>query len=202
MNGGHVRRITTVAVMAAASVVAMMTIQFPVLPGAPYLKYDPSDVVALVVGFSMGPGAGVLTVLLKDVLFWLIRGSDPFGPLADFIAAASFVGASAWVFGRLAPYGEGRPSPGSGTLLPARASPLPAMALAVVVGVVVRVATMAVANFPILYLEFGMPPHKVAALLWPAIIPFNAVKGLLNGTFAVVLAGALVRRNAVVAPWR
>lgn len=201
MRGG-VRRVTAVAVMAAASVVAMMTIHFPIVPGAPFLKYDPSDAVGLLAGFVMGPGPGVVTVLLKDVLFWLIRGGNPLGPLADFIAASTFVGVSAWLFWRMAPPSSrvgAETGSAEGGFRPVQASTLPAMALAILAGTAARVAVMVVANFPILYLEFGTPPEKVAALLWPAIIPFNGLKGLLNGAFAVVLAAALVRRSAAVA---
>ncbi|MEW6049158.1 MAG: ECF transporter S component, partial [Bacillota bacterium] len=187
-----------VAVLAAGSTVAMMTIHFPIVPGAPFLKYDPSDAVGLLAGFLLGPGPGVLTVLLKDALFWLIRDGNPLGPLADFIAAATFVGVAAHLFRRLAP--GGRPGAGEpgGRLAGVRAAALPAMAAAILGGTLARVLVMVAANFPILYLEFGMPPEKVAALLWPAIIPFNGLKGLLNGAFAVVLAAALVRRSTAV----
>lgn len=145
---GSVRRVTEVAVMAAASVVAMMTIHFPIVPGAPFLKYDPSDAVGLLAGFSMGPGPGVLTVFLKDVLFWLIRGGNPLGPLADFIAASTFVGVSAWPFWRLVPHAEAeRGAPGS-AVRPVQAATLPAMALAILAGTLARVLVMVVANFP------------------------------------------------------
>lgn len=198
----NARRIAIISVFAAASLVAMMSIHFPIVPGAPFLKYDPSDAVGLFAGFLMGPAAGVLTVFLKDVLFWLIRDGNPLGPLADFIAAATFVGVSAWLFGRLAPHGEVERGASGGSYRTMSAATLPAMVLAILAGTLARVLVMVVANFPILYLEFGTPPGKVAALLWPAIIPFNGFKGLLNGAFAMVLAAALVRRNVVVAPSR
>ncbi|NLG68419.1 MAG: ECF transporter S component [Firmicutes bacterium] len=196
------RRLTQVGVMAAASLVAMLTIRFPIVPGATFLKYDPSDAVGLLAGRTMGPGAGVSTVLLKDVLFWLLRGTDPFGPLADFLAAATFVGVASAVAHRLWPTDDGETTVRRPALRPLHAGALPAMALGVAVGTAARVVVMALANFPILYLEMGMPPARVAALMWPAIVPFNALKGLLNGALAMVLAAALVRRHAVVAPHR
>ena len=192
------RRLTQIGVMAAASLVAMLFVRFPIVPGATFLKYDPSDAVGLLAGFTMGPGAGVLTVFVKDALFWLIRGSAPFGPAADFAAAATFVGLSAWLFQRLAPSGADHRAPQAGSLRPLAPGALPAMALAVAAGTVGRVLVMVALNFPILYLEMGMPPARVAALLWPAIIPFNGLKGLLNGALAVVLASALVRRRVPV----
>lgn len=182
-----VRRLAAVAVLAAASAVAMMTVHFPIVPSATFLKYDPSDAGALLAGFWMGPGPGVLAVLIKDVLFWLIRGGNPLGPLADFMAAGTFVGVAAWVY-RLA--GRGRPAAPIGALVPA-----------IVIGTLARVLVMVGANFPILYVEFGMAPQRVASLLLPAIIPFNGLKGLLNGALAAVLVAALSRRAQSVAAW-
>lgn len=195
-------RLTQVAVMAAGAAVAMLTVKFPIVPAAPFLKYDPSDVVALLAGFWVGPGSGVLVVLLKDVLIWLLRGGNPLRLVADFAAGGTFVGVAAWALARWAA-GRGIEGPGAGRAaggvraLPAAA--LPAMVVATLAGTAARVAVMAVANFPILYLEAGMTPDRVAALMWPAIVPFNALKGLLNGAFALILSAALVRRRAVAA---
>ena len=184
-----VRRITSVAVLVAAATVVMMFVKFPIVPGAPFLKYDPSDAITLLAGFWLGPGTGLLTVALKDLLLWLIRDGNPLGPLADAIAAGTFVGVSAAVFRHLA---GGWPAP-HGT-----APPPAALGVAILAGTVARVAVMAVANFPILYLQFGTPPERVAALLLPAIVPFNALKSLINGVLAAVLVAALTRRRAAL----
>ncbi|HEY8486971.1 MAG TPA: hypothetical protein VIL11_06205, partial [Limnochordales bacterium] len=76
------------------------------------------------------------------------------------------------------------------------------LALAVLAGTAARVAVMAVANFPILYLQFGMPAARVAALLPTAIIPFNALKSLINGALATVMVVALARRRVLGPAWR
>ena len=184
-----VRRLTSVAVLVAAATTVMMFVKFPIVPSAPFLKYDPSDAITLLAGLWLGPGTGVLTVALKDLLLWLLRDGHPLGPLADALAAGTFVGVSAALFRRLA-----GPWPG-----PQGAAPSPAaLAVAILAGTLARVAVMAAANFPILYLQFGTPPQRVAALLLPAIIPFNALKSLINGALATVLVAALSRRRAVL----
>ena len=88
--------------LAALAFLLMAAIQIPVLPQAPYLTYDPSDAVALLAGVLYGPGAGVTVVALKDLLFLLLRAHGPFGPAADFLAAATFVWVTAWTFGAAA----------------------------------------------------------------------------------------------------
>lgn len=168
--------------LAATAFVLMATIQLPILPQAPFLRYDPSDAVALLGGLAYGPGAGAAIVLVKDVLFFLLRARSPFGPLADFIAAGSFVVATAWVFRR------------------ARGSFARRLLVAALLGAVARVLVMIPANFVILYLQFGTPPARVAALLLPAIIPFNAIKALMNAGIAYLVAGPFLRHVPQVVP--
>jgi riboflavin transporter FmnP len=161
--------------LVAVAFLLMATVQIPILPQAPFLKYDPSDAAALVGGVLYGPGTGLLVVLLKDVLFLLFRARGPFGPLADFIAAGTFVAVTAWAYRRM------------GGAFPWR------LLSAAVVGMVARVLVMIPANFVILYLEFGMPPARVAGMLLPAIVPFNAVKAALNALLALAVAEPLGR---------
>ncbi len=165
----------TTGVLVAVAFLLMAAVQIPLLPHAPFLKYDPSDAVALLGGVLYGPGAGVLVVLLKDVLFLLFRAKGPFGPIADFIAAGTFVAVTAWAYRRIH-----RPFPWR-------------LLLAATVGMGARVLVMIPANFVILYLEFGMPPARVAGMLLPAIVPFNAVKAALNALLALVVAEPLGR---------
>lgn len=172
---GQARRIVTVAMLAAVALILMAAIQIPLLPSAPYLTYDPSDAVGLLAGAVYGPAVGVLVVLVKDILFVLLRARGPFGPLADFIAAGTFVAMTAWAYRRSA------------------GPPVRRLLLAAALGTLARVLVMIPANFVILALQFGMPPAKVARLLWPAIIPFNAVKAGMNAALALLIAEPFAR---------
>lgn len=169
------QRMVMTGLLVAVAFLLMATVQIPILPQAPFLKYDPSDAAALVGGVLYGPGTGVLVVLLKDVLFLLFRARGPFGPVADFIAAGTFVAVTAWAYRRM-----GGPFPWR-------------LLSAATVGMIARVLVMIPANFVILYLEFGMPPARVAGMLLPAIVPFNAVKAALNALLALAVAEPLGR---------
>lgn len=173
-----VHKLVGVAVLAAMAFVLMATVQIPVLPQAPYLRYDPSDAVALLGGILYGPGPAVAVVFLKDVLYLLFRARGPFGPLADFVAAATFVAATSWAYHR-----------GRGALVPR-------LLRAAAVGILARVLVMIPGNFVILYLQFGMPPERVAKMLLPIFVPFNAVKAAANALLALFVLAPAVRHVA------
>lgn len=171
------RTLVLIGMLGGASFILMATLQFPIVPSAPYLRYDPSDVVGVLAAVTMGPAAGVAVVGLKAVLYLLLRARSIFGPAANFIAVATFVGVTGWVFRR-------------------RSRPVLLWLLAAcTAGAVARLAAVIPANFVILNLQFGMPPAQVAALLWPVIIPFNAIASALNTALAGVILSALWRRR-------
>jgi riboflavin transporter FmnP len=174
----EVRKLVVLAVLSAVAFVLMATVQVPVLPQAPYLRYDPSDAVALLAGVMYGPSPAVAVVFTKDLLYLLFRARGPFGPLADFVAAATFAAATAWAYHR----GGG---PFAKRLL-----------RAAVVGTAARVLVMIPANFVILYLQFGMPPERVAGMLLPVIVPFNAVKAAANALLALFVLSPVLRQVA------
>src|SRR2546425_3627201 len=168
------QQLAVVGMLAAIAYLLMVAVKFPIIPGAQFLKYDPSDAAGLVAGVLYGPAAGVMVVAIKDLLF-LAR--NPFGIAADFTAAATFVGVTSWIYLR-----------GSGTTAPR-------LLWAAAFGIAARVLVMIPVNFVILRLQFGMPPERVAGLLLPAIVPFNGLKGLMNAALAFTVAMPLVRRG-------
>ncbi len=175
------RLLVLVGMLSAAAFVLMATVQLPVLPSAPYLRYDPSDVVALLAALELGPGPGVAVVALKDLLYLMLRARSPFGPAANFVAVATFVGVAGWVYAR-----RSRRTPGW-------------VAAACAAGALARVLVMIPANFVILYLQFGMSPARVAALLGPVIIPFNLLAAGINTVLTLAFWVALHRRGLAVA---
>jgi len=174
------RQLVFLGVAGALAFLLMATLQIPVLPQAPYLRYDPSDAVALLAGVVYGPGAGVGVVLVKDLLYLMFRARGPFGPLADFIAAATFVAVTAWTFRRA-------PGPFGARLL-----------WSALAGTLARVLIMIPANFIILSLQFGLSPDRVQAMLLPILVPFNALKAAANALLALAVGEPFLRRTRMV----
>lgn len=65
-------RVAYMAVFTALSFILRMPFfEFPIIPAVPYLKIDFSGVFALIAGFSLGPVAGVIVSVLKEILYGL-----------------------------------------------------------------------------------------------------------------------------------
>ena len=63
----NVKKMATIAVLSALSIVFMLLIRFPILPAAPYLIYEPADVPVLIGGFLFGPLAGIIITLIVSL---------------------------------------------------------------------------------------------------------------------------------------
>ncbi|GHU34396.1 hypothetical protein FACS1894105_01100 [Clostridia bacterium] len=90
---------TITAIMAALSAV-LMIFDFPFFNFFPsFLKFDFSDLPALIVAFLYGPVAGVIVELVKNVVHGLLMSTTGgVGELANFIVGAVFVFAAGSIY--------------------------------------------------------------------------------------------------------
>lgn len=160
----NLRRFVTIAMLGALSFVIML-LNFP-LPGFPsFLKIDFSDVPALVATITMGPLAGILVELLKNVLEWIYVGSPtgvPVGQMANFSTGVLFILPVYYVYNRF--------HSTKGLILGLIAS-----TLSMTIG-------MAILNFiafiPMYayFMNFQLDAYETIVL---GIVPFNILKGIM-----------------------
>lgn len=89
----NTRNIVKIGMLSAVAFLLML-IQFPIPTLFPFfLKLDISELPALLGGFTLGPIAGSIIVLLKNLLLLAVRGSETsyVGELSNFIVGAAFV---------------------------------------------------------------------------------------------------------------
>lgn len=80
----------------------IMLIELP-LPFTPeFLKIDLSDLPSLVASFAMGPVAGILVQLLKNILKIALRGTNTLfvGELANFLVGSIYVVVASLIYRR------------------------------------------------------------------------------------------------------
>ena len=86
-----VRQLTVTALMGARSAV-LMFIQIPVpmfMPG--FIKFDLSELPALIAAFAIGPVSGACVCLIKNLINLLSTSTGGVGELSNFILGCAFV---------------------------------------------------------------------------------------------------------------
>lgn len=151
------RRIAVYALFVALSM-AVSFIEFPLIPGVPWLKYDPSGIVCLVAGFAYGPAAAVLVSVLGFVPHVF---ADPWGSLMAIAVALAMSVPAALVYRRL------RTRRGA--------------LIGIITGAVVALVVAIIGNLLVTPIYADMTVEQVAAMIVPALLPFNLAKLAVHG---------------------
>ncbi len=85
-----IRKLTVTAIMSALSL-ALMMIEFsvPIMPS--FIKFDVSELPALITAFAFGPVYGVVVCLVKNLLHLPMSSTQFVGELSNFLMGAVFV---------------------------------------------------------------------------------------------------------------
>ena len=84
------RKVTVTAIMSAFSLVLMM-IEFPIPIMPSFIKFDISELPALITSFAFGPLWGVIVCLLKNLIHLINTHTAGVGELSNFLLGAVFV---------------------------------------------------------------------------------------------------------------
>ena len=88
----------TAMLSALAFVLQYFEIVIPIMPG--FIKFDFSDLPALIGAFAYGPIAGVLIELVKNLIHCAFSQSATVGELSNFILGAVFAGTAGFIYQR------------------------------------------------------------------------------------------------------
>lgn len=146
------RRIAIYALFVALAM-ATSFIEFPIIPGLPWLKYDPSGIVCLIAGFAFGPSAALIVSVLGFVPHLLM---DPWGTLMAVLVAAALSVPAALVY----KYHRSQRGAIAG----------------LIIGSLCAMAAAILGNLVVTPIYASMTIAQVAALIIPALLPFNLLK--------------------------
>lgn len=166
-------RLCQSALLTAVAVLLVGVLRVPLIPAAPFLKYDMADVPVLLATLWFGPawGSGILAVVSLIQAF--VLGDDGWvGALMHFVASGVL----------LLPVGILCRKVRSGTRV----------VLGLVLGTLAMAAVMVPLNLLLDPLLYGAPVEAVKALLLPGILPFNLLKAGINSLLAALLYRALL----------
>lgn len=168
-NYWSTRTLVTIALLCAISVL-LSFVEFPLLPGVMWLKYDASAMPALVCGFAFGPAAGLACGIVSCVAHGILM-ADFTGALMNIIIIVGIVWPSAFVYKRI--------------------HSLKGAFLGLGLGIVGATVMAVLGNLLLTPAWLGVPFDAVVAMIIPILIPFNLLKGLLNAILTIVVYKAI-----------
>ncbi len=164
-NRWGTRQLVTMALMCAIGVL-LSFIEFPLLPGVAWLKYDASAMPAMVCGFAFGPGAGLAVGIVGAVIHGILL-ADFSGAIMTILVVTGFVVPASIVYHRLHTF--------KGAIL------------GLVVGVIVSTIMAILGNLVITPLYLGVPLDAVISMIIPILTPFNLLKATLNAVLTIIV---------------
>lgn len=169
----NVKKSATIGMLAAVAYVVMAVIHVKLIPAAPFLTYDPKDVIIVIGGFVFGPLTSVIISLIVAFLEMIsISESGIIGFVMQVLATAAFCIPA--------------------TLFYKKHRTKKAAAIGLTIGVVFMTATMVLWNYLLTPLYMGTTRTDVAAMLLPIIVPFNLIKGILNSVITLLIYKPIV----------
>ena len=166
-------RVKQLVLMAMLSAVAYLMVSLIRVPVVLFLSYEPKDVVITIGGFLLGPMASFLISLVVSLIEMVtISDTGPIGALMNLLSTCSFACTAAFIY--------------------KRRHDLKGAVLGLLVGTFVMVGAMLLWNWLVTPWYMGQPRPVVEALLLPAFLPFNLLKGGLNTAFTLLLYKPLV----------
>ncbi len=144
------------------------------IPAAPWLKYDPKDIIIAIGGLIFGVvPAMLMSVVVSFIEMVTISSTGWIGALMNILATWAFVIPPAVIYSKRRTF--------------------PAAVAGLVSGVILMTGVMLLWNYLLTPIYMGWPREEVAKLLLPAFMPFNLIKGALNMAFTLVIYKPLVK---------
>ena len=166
-------KLTVLLAMLAAVAYLLSFFKTPLIPAAPFLSYEPMDVVITIGGFLLGPLAALAISLVAAAIEALTIGDTGIiGFLMNFLSSAGFACTAAYV------YKKKRSIVGA--------------VLGLLLGSGAMIAVMLLWNWLITPLYMGVPRPVVVSMLIPVFLPFNALKAGFNSALTLMLYKPLV----------
>jgi riboflavin transporter len=150
--------------MLSAVAYVLMLLNFPLPVFPTWLKIDFSDIPALIGAIIMGPVAGILIELLKNILDLISTGSEsgvPVGHIANFITGITFILPTYYIYKKV--------------------KSKKGIVYALLTASVLTAVVMSVLNYIVFipmysyFMNFDLPKSIVVS----AILPFNLIKCII-----------------------
>lgn len=164
-NKWGTRQLVTMALLCAIGVL-LSFIEFPLIPGVTWLKYDASAMPAMVCGFAFGAGGGLAVGIAGAIIHGILM-ADFSGAVMNILVVIGFVVPASLI------YRQGRT--------------FPRAIIGLIASVVCAIIMAIVGNLVITPAYLGVPMDAVIAMILPILVPFNLAKGIINAVLTLAV---------------
>lgn len=188
MNKFTVKKLVVSGILGAMGFVLML-LEFPlpfIIPS--FIKFDFSEIPAVIAAFAYGPSFGILVCFIKNLLHLFVTSSMGVGELSNFVLGAVFVGVAGIIYKKI----HSRKGALIGTLVGA-------LTMAVI-----SVATNYFIVYPAYVVIYGMPMEAILGMykallpiadnLFKALVIFNLPFNLFKGIIDAAICFAVYKR--------
>lgn len=173
MRNSKLQLITKMGILSALAFLLYL-IEFPLPFFPPFLKIDLGDLPAVIGALALGPWAGVLIELIKNILHFLTRSqTGGIGELGNFLTGSAYALTAAIIY------------------FSNKSKKTAIIGLST--ATIVMAISMCFFNFFILIPAFTKQPISMANLpmIFTAILPFNLIKGVILSIITLMLYKSL-----------
>ena len=166
-------RLVQKAMLTSLAVVLMLTVRFPLLPGAKFLEYDMGDVPVIIATlfFGIPSGAIILTAEALVQALTVSAASSWEGFVMHVLSSCLFL-VITYLF-----YSAGKK----------REKEKPMLFIGLVISALATAAVMIPLNLIFTPMYLGVPVQAVKEMMLPVIVPFNLMKGAINAAVSFIL---------------
>lgn len=180
-NSYKTKKMVLMAVFCALAYISVFVINIPVYS---FLKYEPKDVIIVIGGFLFGPAAALLmSVVVSLIELVTISDTGIIGAIMNIISTVAFVVPAAVIY--------------------KKKHTMSGAVIGLITGTAVMVVMMLLWNYLITPIYMGTPREVVAGMLPTVFLPFNLLKGFINGTITLLVYKPLVnalRKTSMLPP--
>ena len=164
------KKITMIAMLVAASLVAVSLFRIPIVL---FLKYEPKDVIITIGGFLFGPFTAFLVSAAVAVIeMFTMSDTGVIGAIMNLLASCTFACTASYIYMKHH------------------------TAMGAVFGLItasfLSTGVMLLWNYLITPLYMGIPREGVVELMLPALLPFNLLKVTLNSSIILLVYKPIV----------
>lgn len=171
-NKWDTRQLVTMALMCAISVL-LSFIEFPLIPGVAFLKFDASNMPAMVSGFAWGPLAGISVGVVSAIIHGIML-ADFSGAIMNILIIICYVFPASFIYKKMHNW--------KGAII--------GLVVAIITSTIAAIfANLAITSFYMTTpeLPFEEAYQIVLSMIVPVILPFNLAKAAINSVLTLIV---------------